>query len=234
MRRIDIIKEKMDRYKKEEVVLDYECRRFGGKGGYYVNCREKDMVLGYSKKIEGKILDLGCGTGRYMEELIQNSHPVIGLDFSMEMLKNAMKKRGIKTRLVQGDAFNLPFVDGAFEGIIINRLFQHFKDLKPFLLEAKRVCRREGIIIFDTLKWSPRLIHFWNSRRIFRHTYNEIISLLEVTGLNLCHATSCFILSPGLYRFLHGPIVKVLHSVEKRLPQKLLAKDFWVVKKIKN
>jgi SAM-dependent methyltransferase len=232
-RTVDLIKEKTDAFKKEEVAASYEYRRFGREGGNYVNRREKDIVIGNLAKIKGRILDIACGTGRYMEEIIENGRSVIGLDSSMEMLKNAVKKRVIKGRLVQGDAFRLPFADEAFEGIIISRVFQHFKDPAPFLLEAKRVCRREGIIIFDTLKWSPRLVHFWisknDSRGIFRHTPAEIKSILRAAGLDLRHTSSCFVLSPGLYRFLRGPVVKLLHGIEKILPQKILVKDFWVV-----
>ena len=164
-RTINIIKEKIDGFKNEELVRNYEYRRFGKIGGYYVNCREKDIVLAQLKEIKGRILDLACGTGRYIEEIIKNDKTVFGVDSSIEMLRNAIKKPLIKGRLVQGDAFCLPFLDETFEGVIIGRVFQHFKDLKPILFEAKRVCKKKGIIIFDTLKWSPRLVHFWISKR---------------------------------------------------------------------
>ena len=45
------------------------------------------FYLEYAKKLNGKILELGCGTGRVSIELAKNGYFVTGLDLSESMLE---------------------------------------------------------------------------------------------------------------------------------------------------
>jgi len=70
----------------------------------------------FLKKKKGKILDLGCGSGR---NFIKNSKiTYYGVDFSEKMLnfakKNA-KKEKIQAKLFKSEAENLPFKDNFFD-----------------------------------------------------------------------------------------------------------------------
>lgn len=67
----------------------------------------------------GRILDVGCGTGRHALELVQRGYRVIGLDISSGMLREAQARAGevsLKLDLIQADATSIPLgrgVDGA-------------------------------------------------------------------------------------------------------------------------
>jgi ubiquinone/menaquinone biosynthesis C-methylase UbiE len=83
--------------------------------------REKTLVEveEFLKKKKGRVLDLGCGSGR---NFIKNKNIIFyGVDFSEKMLnfaeKNA-KKYNIKTKLFKSEAEKLPFKDNFFDSAI--------------------------------------------------------------------------------------------------------------------
>ncbi|RLG57325.1 MAG: malonyl-[acyl-carrier protein] O-methyltransferase BioC, partial [Hadesarchaea archaeon] len=59
-----------------------------------------------------RLLDLGCGTGMFLNELSSRSEFVVGLDVSSEMLEVAKGRAG-RAHLVLADADALPFIDGS-------------------------------------------------------------------------------------------------------------------------
>ena len=76
-------------------------------------------VTKFLKEQKGNILDLGAGTGRYLQKIKRGKMWLV--DFSEEMLKIAKKKSTklkIPAEFVVSEAYNLPFEDSFFEGAI--------------------------------------------------------------------------------------------------------------------
>ena len=98
------------------------------------------------------ILDLGAGTGDLTfsaAKKIKGSARIIGLDFSMEMLKLARSKQsgarnGDKTLFVQGSATLCPFKDCAFDGVMTAFVLRNVSDLSLFFAHAFRVLKDGG------------------------------------------------------------------------------------------
>lgn len=72
---------------------------------------------------QGPILELGCGTGRVSVPLATSGVPVVGVDFSMPMLRRARTRArkaalGSRLRLVRSDIRALPFAPDAFGTVI--------------------------------------------------------------------------------------------------------------------
>ena len=86
------------------------------------------------------ILDLGAGTGDLTftaAKKIKGSGRIVGLDFSLEMLKLARSKQnsaknGEKTCFIQGSATFSPFKDGAFDGVMTAFVLRNVSDLSLF------------------------------------------------------------------------------------------------------
>lgn len=57
-----------------------------------------------------RVLDLCCGNGRHMVHLLAHTPYVLGLDFSLPLLRLACECQECRGRLVQGDMRALPFV----------------------------------------------------------------------------------------------------------------------------
>jgi ubiquinone/menaquinone biosynthesis C-methylase UbiE len=82
-------------------------------------------------------LDVACGTGFLTRHL---PGEVVGLDQSEEMLEIARERVPVAA-FVCGDAFTLPFADGAFERVFTAHFYGHLDqgERLPFLTEARRV-----------------------------------------------------------------------------------------------
>jgi ubiquinone/menaquinone biosynthesis C-methylase UbiE len=93
-----------------------------------------------------RTLDVACGTG-YLTQYLPGD--VTGLDQSERMLREAARQAPNAT-LVQGDALQLPFDDGAFERVFTGHFYGHLEDddRRRFLSEAARVASE--LIVVDS------------------------------------------------------------------------------------
>lgn len=97
------------------------------------------------------ILDLGAGTGdlSFIAAQKLKRGRIVGLDFSLEMLKLARSKQrlgktGEKTCFVQGNATSSPFKDCAFDAVMTAFVLRNVSDLSLFFAHAFRVLKHGG------------------------------------------------------------------------------------------
>jgi len=91
-------------------------------------------------------VDVGCGEGRTARTLAQApGRWVVGLDFSLEMLRVARRMPGSEpVRYVAGDAMRLPFPDGVFDTTVAVTSLNNVPDLARCLAEMGRVLKPGG------------------------------------------------------------------------------------------
>jgi SAM-dependent methyltransferase len=122
--------------------------------GTYETRYERNSYEGVERTLQGfiggqpglEILEVGCGTGHWLEFLhVQGTHPT-GLDFSAGMLTRAQTRlSGIP--LVRGTAEGLPWQAEFFDRVFCVNAFHHFSDKTAFLKEARRILRPGGRIL---------------------------------------------------------------------------------------
>lgn len=97
---------------------------------------------------DGPQLDAPCGAGRLGASLAVKGG-VTGLDGSGPMLVEARTRKEY-AGFVLGDAFAMPFEDGAFAGAACVRLLHHLRtdDRRRVLAELRRVCRGTFIVSY--------------------------------------------------------------------------------------
>ncbi|MGF1746160.1 malonyl-ACP O-methyltransferase BioC [Vibrio minamisatsumaniensis] len=99
-----------------------------------------------------KVLDLGCGTGYFSEQMVMRGAEVVCADLSGGMLERAEQRCGASVSLYQqADAEQLPFEDGCFDIVFSSLALQWCDDLSSPLKEMKRVSANGGCVIFSTL-----------------------------------------------------------------------------------
>lgn len=106
---------------------------------------------------KGKVLDLGCGNGLFLDYIHKVPDEYIGLDISDKMIATA-KELYPSHRFDKGD-FNLPlpYADGEFDNVI--SLFGSFSHcLTPFQLitEINRILKTGGHFLIMTLSHKYR------------------------------------------------------------------------------
>jgi malonyl-CoA O-methyltransferase len=93
-------------------------------------------------KLDGKILDIGAGTGMIREN--SDFAGLVEMDFSLDMCK---KNSGL---VVNADAENLPFADASFDHVISSLTIQWLNNLDVFAAEMKRVLKSGGSFHLST------------------------------------------------------------------------------------
>ncbi|MBD0372070.1 MAG: methyltransferase domain-containing protein [Pyrinomonadaceae bacterium] len=96
----------------------------------------------------GKILDLGCGTGRFTSALGETFQcPVIGVEPSAAMLEIAIARNEPNVEWKQGQAESLPLEAETVDLIFMSQVFHHLVEPERALLEIHRVLRPAGFLV---------------------------------------------------------------------------------------
>jgi len=105
------------------------------------------LIQKYTKEND-KVLDLGCGNGRFFEAF-DNTIDYTGVDASENLIKIA-KEKYPKANFKVENALSLSFKDNIFDTIYSFAVFHHFpsKELRlQFLKEVKRVLKPNGNLV---------------------------------------------------------------------------------------
>ncbi len=99
-----------------------------------------------------RILDLGCGTGRFSEALaVRFGADVIGVDPSAKMLALARtKRRTDRVHYQRAHAEAIPLVPRSIDMIFMSMSFHHFSDPHRAAQECRRVLREPGPVLVRT------------------------------------------------------------------------------------
>jgi ubiquinone/menaquinone biosynthesis C-methylase UbiE len=111
-----------------------------------------------------RLLDVGCGTGddvRAMARFVGPTGRVIGIDVSEAMVSEATSHAAgeelpIEYRL--GDAQNLEWPDGIFDGCRADRTLQHLQNPRAAINEMIRVARSGARIVVSEPDWGTFVI----------------------------------------------------------------------------
>jgi len=96
----------------------------------------------------GRCLDLACGTGINLHRLADAGWSVIGVDISADQLRVARERAGDEIELVQADATQLRFEDGAFDAVACSLLHTDVDDVGAVWREAARVLEPGGRLAY--------------------------------------------------------------------------------------
>jgi SAM-dependent methyltransferase len=113
---------------------------------------EKDALFSLAKFNPGdKILDAGCGTGVYLEELLRLGQDVTGVDEDGDMLEYASSSRGKGATLIKAALQDLPFEPSTFDKVISVCTLEFIDGPLNALKEMARVLKKDGILLIGFL-----------------------------------------------------------------------------------
>jgi ubiquinone/menaquinone biosynthesis C-methylase UbiE len=133
------------------------------------------------------LLEVGGGTGRVLERLRGEAHPLVIADFSAAMLREAATKEGLCG--VRALAERLPFPDAVFDRVLVVDALHHFRDQEGAVAEMARVLRPGGRLVIeepDVRQWAVKLVAL--GERLLRmestfHPPERIKGMAEAAGL---------------------------------------------------
>ena len=106
----------------------------------------------------GRLLDVGCGTGDFMSWFQSHSGgQAFGVDRNPEIGQPA--QQGARARIMIGSADRLAFPNETFEVVMLWTVLEHLENPLPSLRECVRVLRQGGILVVRTVA-----IESWGAR----------------------------------------------------------------------
>lgn len=113
-------------------------------GGFNASWQRHSACYSFAARFlgDGRVLDIGCGTGHAHQFL--GSRPVVGMDLDAGSLA-ALGCPGLV-----GDMRALPFAGGSFESVLCIHAVEHVSDPGPVLEESVRVLSPGGMAVFVT------------------------------------------------------------------------------------
>lgn len=174
------------------------------------------QLIGKYTSKKGKVLDIGAGTGKLLEEFKLKGWEVKGVDGEFEAVRQSkrrgivIKKHDIKKRL--------PFEGSSFDLVTSLDVLEHLKDDQGLLKEMKRVVKPKGMILV-TVPAYQWLYSYWDKMlgHFRRYGKNELVRLGEGIQLKLVFVSfySSFFLLPAI----------LVRSIKSKLKEQSLS-DF--------
>jgi ubiquinone/menaquinone biosynthesis C-methylase UbiE len=96
-----------------------------------------------------RALEIGCGTGIFLEKVASSGARLVGLDLSEDLLAKARARLGAvpNVALHRGNAEHLPYAHASFDAVYGSSVLHHL-DLDRALREVLRVLRPGGLCAF--------------------------------------------------------------------------------------
>ena len=161
-----------------------------------------DLVSRLQLKEYDDILEIACGTGRVTAHLAKSIkfETLIATDLNPDMIEVAKENvKSNKIKWMPANAMELPFIDAAFDLVVIQFGIMFFPDKQKGINEAYRVLRPNGKLIFSTWDKPEAVPAIYEARRIIEdflgddlpvfydipysmHDKNELRNLTEIAG----------------------------------------------------
>jgi SAM-dependent methyltransferase len=130
--------------------------------------RRLQMILDAAgDRLQGRVLENGCGVGMYVEHLSPLAGEVIGLEYDFERAREARERSG---EITNAAGEKLPFSPGCFDLILSHEVLEHVQDDRQAVQEMVRVLRSGGrMVIFVPNRGYPFETHgmYWRGHYHF-------------------------------------------------------------------
>ena len=146
---------------------------------------------------EGRVLEIGIGSGLNLPFYGPSVRGVVGIDPSMSLLRRATKAghdRPIGVEVVHGSAEILPFDAGDFDTVVTTWTLCSIADSAAALAEMRRVLRPTGTLLFvehgraadeAVRRWQDRVNPVWNAISGGCNVNRDIAGLIGGAGFRI-------------------------------------------------
>lgn len=136
-----------------------------------------------------KVLDFGCGSGIFVQELAEARYHSYGVDISEEAIKFG-KLQGRKNLEVL-DSHKVNFPDNTFDAVVTLDVLEHLEDEEWALKEMERILKPDGVLIVMV----PAYQFLWGVQDEVAHHYRRytrphlLKKIREATDLHTVRAS---------------------------------------------
>jgi len=107
----------------------------------------------WDKDLRGqKILEVGCGSGRFTEVALEAGAEVFSFDYSSAVDSNLANNNSENLHLFQADLYKIPLKKGMFDKIFCLGVLQHCPDVRGAFMSMVPYLKENGEIVIDVYK----------------------------------------------------------------------------------
>lgn len=164
---------------------------------------------------EGRVLEVGIGSGLNLPFYSRNVRQVIGLDPSSRLLEMARRTQRLEPRLaelVKGSAEAVPLEDASVDTVVMTWTLCSVPDTQRALEDLRRVLRPSGRLLFvehgrapdpNVVWWQDRLTPYWKRLGGGCHLNRAIAMLIEDAGFQFERLESGYMRGPKPMTFMY-------------------------------
>src|SRR6185436_10434246 len=105
-------------------------------------------------RLEGRVLDMGCGGGGMPLSFAEETASVVAIDLIDRFRDAGTRLAGEKNlrniEFLQADGTRLPFAPGSFDVVLSHAVIEHVADADAYLAEGRRVLKPGGWMYLST------------------------------------------------------------------------------------
>ena len=121
---------------------------------YYRSAKVLSFLDQADVRVEGRVLDAGCGGGGMPLSLAEEARHVIGIDLADRFVdagsRLAAERHLSNLDFVRADGMALPFADASFDLVLSHAVIEHVADAGLYLRECARVLAPAGRMYLST------------------------------------------------------------------------------------
>ncbi len=147
--------------------------------------RRKNAVLEMVDRYSGgrplKVLDVGCGPGVIMEEIVKRGHRIAAMDYSEEMVRKTEEKARSYTPgtafCFQGDIERIPLENAAVDIVLCLAVLPYLESDRKAIAEMARVVKPGGlviVIITNMFKFPALLDPYYYLYRVWQYLWYHV------------------------------------------------------------
>jgi 2-polyprenyl-3-methyl-5-hydroxy-6-metoxy-1,4-benzoquinol methylase len=182
-------------YYKSETYISHTNTKKGFINALYHGVRKKTLVGKrklVSKSISlstGSILDIGCGTGAFLNEMKTNGWQITGLEPDDEARQNASQLYNIQPK----PSHELFTLNNQYDAITMWHVLEHVHELKEYIAQIEKLLKPDGKLFIAVPNYTSydakKYQQYWAAYDVPRHLYHfapqSIKALLNNSSLTL-------------------------------------------------
>ena len=156
------------------------------------NAKIEDALSRIELKPNEIVLDSGCGTGFLFQHISKSIGLLIGIDISLNVLKEAKKRTKNLSNivLIRADADNTPFPDRTFDRLFAITLLQNMPTTLKTIQEMKRIGKPQSIFVMTGLKKKFTQESFINLLKMAQLKVSTLVTDQRLNGyISVCTKT---------------------------------------------
>ena len=164
---------------------------------------------------EGRVLEIGVGSGLNLPFYTQKAELVMGLDPSpklLSMARRAARPAAIPFDFIEGSAEAIPLEDGSVDTVVTTWTLCSIPDASRSLHEMRRVLKSAGSLLFvehgrapepNVRRWQDRLTPVWKRVGGGCHLNRAIGTLIESAGFQFERIETGYMRGPRPMTFMY-------------------------------